>query len=78
MFDSLGKFLVVAGFKAWVDDGARRWMGTWSIYELSDSGDWKQLACGRHMDGFSDAHEAEIAAHEMAMTKARRMLRKGG
>jgi hypothetical protein len=77
MFDSLGKFLVVTGFRAWTDDGARCWMGTWAIYELTESGDWERLACGRHMDGFNDAHAAEMAAHEIGMAKARRMLRKG-
>ncbi len=73
-FDAVDRFLVAAGFVERTEEEVVRWIGTWSIYELSESGDWQLLLSGRHDATYADAQGAKAAAHDVGMEIARKMV----
>lgn len=74
-FDAVDRFLVAAGFVERIEKDVVRWRGTWSIYELLESGDWRLLLSGRHDTEYDDAQRAKSAAHDIGMEMALKMVR---
>ncbi|GGA12998.1 hypothetical protein GCM10011408_38220 [Dyella caseinilytica] len=73
-FDAVGRFLVAAGFVERIEEGGVHWIGTWSIYELPESGDWQLLLSGRLDTQYDNAQRAKAAAHDIGMEIALKMV----